>query len=259
MAGYAAYTLAGNFSALAPAYAVILLTGGLASLEDAAVFAVGYILASLIAIPAGSFFVKTKSHFVHALSQRDASKISALLKKSSTEYVMAGGIIFICIGLSLDHLYQFLPDHYQGGRNVFLLAGIALMIHLSSGLSSSIILTSKWHRFDLAASVFLLFASLLSSLLLVPRYGITGAAIAIVISVVLYSAVYQIFTAYRFGMHPFRLKTLLAVLLLLSAFIIAWLIPSIPIWYIDLAVRLIAAVSICLIGTRLPKLTEDGS
>ena len=253
MAGFASYAMAGNVAALAPAYAVILLTGGLASLEDAAVLSVGYFLASLITVPAGSFFERTKSRFIHALYQKNASNISALLKKSSAEYLMAGGIIFICIGVSLDYLYQFLPDHYQEASNVFLFAGLAMMINLFSGLSSSIILTSKWHRFDLYASGFLLLASTLATLLLVPRFGITGAAIAIAISILLYNAIYQIYTAFRFGMHPFSLGTLLILILLILAFIITWMIPPIPFWYIDMAVRLLAAVGIILIGNSLYK------
>ena len=71
-----------------------------------------------------------------------------------------------------------------------------------SGVSGTIILTSVNYRYS---TYFVLLYSILAILLnyiLIPVYGISGAALAFLIANVLYSSVKFLYIFYNYGMNP---------------------------------------------------------
>jgi O-antigen/teichoic acid export membrane protein len=70
-----------------------------------------------------------------------------------------------------------------------------------------------------------------------PRYGITGAAIATFISLTCFNLIKFAFVWYKMGLQPFTLKNLQVLLFALIAYGLAALIPSINHYLLDILVH----------------------
>ncbi len=257
MAEYAAFAILGSVTAMALGNIDMLMVGGMTSLAETAVYAVSFYLASMIKIPSKALMKISQPLIAEAQYKNDMATIDIIYSKSSINQLLVGGLIFIIIGVNLDHFYQFLPEEYHAGVYVFLFIGLAKMIDMTAGLNASIIRTSPWYRFDLYATILLVLLTIGTHLIFIPMFGITGAAIATALSVFIHNTAYVMYVQYRYGFHPFSKKTLLGITVLIIALLVAWGLPLLPFWIADLAVRSAIAAAIVVISIFLLDLSED--
>jgi len=257
MAEYAAYAFLGSVTAMTLGNIDMLMVGGMTNLAETAVYAVSLYLATMIKIPAKALMKISQPLIAEAQYKKDLNTISEIYTKSSINQMLVGGIIFIIIGVNLGHVYQFLPEEYHAGVYVFLFIGLAKMIDMTAGLNAAIIRTSSWYRFDLYATLLLVVLTVVTNLIFIPIFGITGAAMATALSVLVHNVVYVIYVLVRMGIHPFTKKNLTGIAVLITALLIAWGIPEIPVWGIDLILRSAVSVAIVTIGIFVLDLSED--
>ena len=257
MAEYAAYAFLGSVTAMTLGNIDMLMVGGMTNLAETAVYAVSLYLATMIKIPARALMKISQPLIAEAQYKKDLNTISEIYTKSSINQMLVGGVIFIIIGVNLDHVYQFLPEEYHAGAYVFLFIGLAKMIDMTAGLNAAIIRTSSWYRFDLYATLLLVVLTVVTNLIFIPIFGITGAAMATALSVLIHNASYAIYVQIRMGIHPFTKKNLSGIAVLITALLIAWGIPEFPVWSIDLVFRAAVSVAIVTIGIFVLDLSED--
>lgn len=257
MAEYAAYAFLGSVTAMTLGNIDMLMVGGLTNLAQTAVYAVSLYLASMIKIPSKALMKISQPLIAEAQYKKDLNTISEIYTKSSINQMLVGGIIFIIIGVNLGHVYQFLPEEYRAGTYVFLFIGLAKMIDMTAGLNAAIIRTSIWYRFDLYATLLLVFLTIVTNLIFIPIFGITGAAMATALSVLIHNLVYVIYVKFRMDIHPFCKKNLTGLAVLISAVLVAWGIPEAPSWIIDLIFRATVTVAIVTTGIFVLDLSKD--
>ncbi len=257
MADYALFAILGSVSAMALGNIDMLMVGGLTTLADTAVYAVGFYLASMIKIPSNGLMKISQPLIAEAHHKNDIATIAAIYSKSSINQLLVGGFIFIGIGVNLDHVFRFLPEAYHAGVYVFLFIGISKMIDMTAGLNATIIRTSEWYRFDLYATILLVGLTLTTNLIFIPLYGITGAAMATALSVLIHNTLYFFYIRHRFGIQPYSRKTLLGLLLLGAAFAAGWLLPAIPFWIADLLIRSLLVAGLITGGIFLLNVSDD--
>jgi O-antigen/teichoic acid export membrane protein len=80
--------------------------------------------------------------------------------------------------------------------------GLAVLIDISVGLNSEIIVNSPKYKFDPLFNIILLFVSVLMNYLLVPILGGVGAALAAVASFFAFNFIKWLFIVVQFKMQP---------------------------------------------------------
>ena len=100
--------------------------------------------------------------------------------------------------------------------------GLAQLFNISTGVNGAIITNTKYYRFDLYTSVLLAIVTVLANLLLIPRFGIDGAAMATAISIFLFNLIRLLVVKFKLNIHPFSVKTIytLVTLILFYFFLI---------------------------------------
>lgn len=257
MSQYAAYAFLGSVTAMTLGNIDLLMVGGMLHLAEAGVYAVSLYLATMVKVPAKALMKISQPLIAEAQYKKDMATLSEIYTKSSINQMLAGGIVFILIGVNLHHIYRFLPDAYLAGAWVFLFIGLAKMIDMTAGLNAAIIRTSEWYRFDLYATLLLLLLTVGTNILFIPLFGITGAAIATALSVLIQNAVYAVYVKYRMDIHPFSKKNLTAAATLVLALLIAWGFPELPWWMADLVLRSAVALAVILTGLFMLNLSRD--
>lgn len=126
---------------------------------------------------------------------------------------------------------------FAAGISVFFYLGIARVFHMLTGLNATIIYTSKYYRYDLIFNIGLLVIAFILNLMLIPKYGMDGAAIATASSMILYNLIRVIFVYYINRIHPFSMAILGILMIGLLIYGIDMLIPFLYHPAIDLVVR----------------------
>ncbi len=163
--------------------------------------------------------------------------IDQIYKKSSISLSVIGLLLIVGIWGNIDNVFHVITDDYKPGKYVILIIGLANLTDIAMGVSPHIIVNSKHYRF---LSYFLLiFAALIviSNIILIPIYGIIGAALATLISKLIYNTIKYIFLYRKYKLQPFTQKTVLLYLIGIVAYLISLLIPEISNYIIDILVR----------------------
>ena len=204
----------------------MMMIGSLLDLEQVAFYTVAFFIGNVIKVPGKSVISISSPLVANAWDKQDMKEIQTLYAKSSINQLIIGGVFFLCIWLNVDEIFSLLPDKFQGGKWVVLYIALAQLFNMATGINGAIIVNSKYYRYDLYTTVLLVFVTITTNYLLIPRYGIDGAAMATAISVLLYNFIRLVLIKVKMNMHPFSLQTIYTVLLLFVMYFLLDLLPN---------------------------------
>jgi O-antigen/teichoic acid export membrane protein len=151
--------------------------------------------------------------------ERKMEEMNTLYRKFSSISLFMSMGMFLGVWINRYELMQLLPKEFGEGMYVFLFLMIGRLFDMYMGLNGMIFTTSKKYRYDILFTVSLILIVYLLNLKLIPVFGITGAAIATAIGLVVYNVGRVIFIYVVYRLHPFEWKQI--YLLLLSAVLLA--------------------------------------
>lgn len=201
-----------------------VLLGRYVPLEYVAFYVVAAFIPTLIEIPLNALDKIATFNITTALANRQMNIVSEIYRKSSRYLLLIGGYLFLLININITGLLQFLPENYRGGEQVVFILSIGTLFNMATGLNSQILVYSGKYVYG---SIMLIAAVLLNfmlQLLLIPEYGLAGAAVATALSGMVLNFINSLLV-YRFlRMHPLDSSTLttvamVALLMLADSFI----------------------------------------
>lgn len=219
------------------------MIGQYIEIEKVAYYGVAIYIATVIGVPARSMHQITNPLTAKLLNEGEKNQLEVLYKKSSLNLFIISGLIFLLIILNINQLYLLIDDKYTGGLVIVFLIGIAKLSDNIIGNNNAILFNSDYYRVVLALGVLLAITTVVFNAMLIPKYGINGAAIATFMAVIIYNFSKVAFVYYKFKMSPFcanTFKTLLLIIILAGVFYF-WEFPFHPIINIGLKSLLIGA------------------
>jgi O-antigen/teichoic acid export membrane protein len=192
-----------------------------------------------------------------AWKNNDIAVINNIYKKSSISLSIVGLLLLIGIWGNIDNVFHIITNEYLPGKYVILIIGLANLTDIAMGVSPHIIVNSKYYRY---LSYFLLIFAVLivvSNILLIPIYGIIGAAIATLISKFIYNCIKFIFLYRKFRLQPFTWKIVLLYLIGITVYSISLLIPVMSNYLVDIIVRSSIIGVLFIIPVYYFKISED--
>ncbi len=254
IANYGFYTLLGGLTTVVVWNVDIMMLGSMSGLESTAVYAIAFYIGSVIAVPQRAIEKIATPLIASHIHQKEWSDVADIYRKTSLTQCISGTFILMLIWANTGNLLALLPEVYAGGHHVVLFIGLGKLFDMATGVNGSIIITSKHYRFDLFTNLLLILFTISTNLILIPDYGINGAAIATMLSIFLYNLIKFVFVWVKFSMQPFSreyiwllLFTTLSVLFvsalpdfslitnLISTFIILASTYILPVWWLDLS------------------------
>ncbi|MBS7566172.1 polysaccharide biosynthesis C-terminal domain-containing protein [Mucilaginibacter sp. Bleaf8] len=195
-------------------------------LDSTGVYNLAFNLASIITVPTRALYGIAFTIVADAWKNNDLPQIRQLYEKSCINQLISSIFLFILIWANIDFAFSLLPPAYGSGKYVILFIGLGYIVDSATGINSIIIGTSKYFKYDSFFYVFLIGITILFNLLLIPRYGLTGAAMAYAAAIIIFNLCRYMFILFVFKMQPFTLKipaTLIFIILIYYASI--WLFP----------------------------------
>lgn len=222
-----------NVKAIAEYTFYIILSGGVATLlldidklmlnqyikiENIAYYSVATYIALVISVPSKAMYQITYPITAKLMHEEKHDELDDLYKKTSINLQIVGGYVMLCIFVNINKLYEMIPDEYGGGLWVVFLVGLSKYIDLILGNNTAIIFNTKYYRAVLFLGVVLVLLTVGLNMIFIPIYGILGSAIAILLSVILYSLAKLIFVQKRLDLYPFTKESLYSLVLTLVLF-----------------------------------------
>lgn len=220
MMGFGFYVILGSTSALLISKIDMLMLGKYLDLQSVAQYTVAFYIGNAIMVPARSIISISSPLLADAWKAKNLALIKTIYVKSSINQLIIGGLFFLCIWVNIDHLMLLFPDKFSDGKYIVLFIGVSRLITLASGVNSAIVINSSYYKFDLLLNIPFLIFIIVSNHFLIPYYGINGAALATLISTLLFNGAKILFVRNRLKMHPFSMKTVYVILLLFLVYLI---------------------------------------
>lgn len=180
-------------------------------IENVAIYGIAVYIAAVIAVPYRAMQQIANPITATMVNQHKMHELSDLYKRTSLTLLIISGLLFILIIANIHQLYTLVPETYRAGVQIVFLISLVKLFDSMLGNNISILFNSNYYHFVLYSGVFLVLVALGLNVLLIPRYGIYGAAYATFTAFFLYNLIKLIFVFIKFKMHPFSPKTGLTI------------------------------------------------
>lgn len=190
-------------------------------IENVAYYGVAIYIASVIGVPSRSMHQITSPLTAKLLNENNKVELKNLYQKSSLNLFIISGFIFLLIVLNINELYLLIPEKFSGGLFIVILIGLTKLSDNLLGNNNAILFNSDYYRMVLFLGVLLVITTIALNIILIPIYGINGAAYATFTAVMFYNIAKILFVQYAFKMTPFTkatAKTLCLILICVGVF-----------------------------------------
>lgn len=225
-------------------------------LSAAGVYSIAFYFGTLILIPQRAMSKISSTVISEAWKVNDRNLISRTYYQSSINQFVVGVFVFLLVWLNVDSMLSYLPEIYSQGKYVILIIAIANMVEVIAGVNIQIIITSEYYRYQSYFMILLLVCIVVSNMLLIPVLGINGAAIATLISSLIYTSSRIIFLYRKYDCQPFRFNHIKVLLILAIMIALGLIAPHFSNWIIDIFVRSLA-ISLIYLALSLALKTSD--
>lgn len=257
MGNYGLFAVLGGMTTLIVNNIDIIMLGSLSGLTETGIYAIAFYVGSVIVVPQKSIGRIAPSLIAKHLKERNINEIKRIYKSSSINQLIPGFLIFIGVVANLENLVEILPEDYSSAASVIVIIGISKLIDMAAGVNGTIILNSRYYRFDLISMIFLIIFSIALNYWLIPLLGITGAAVATAASLFIYNIIKGIYVWIKFRMQPLSPKILIVVALSLLILWGSLQIGRIGNLYLDIALRSMVIAIIYSAGILAFNISEE--
>jgi len=243
---FAGFVIMGNASATIIVNIDSLMLSAYSGLGSAGIYTIAFFIAAVIEIPKRSISQVVIPIVSQANKEGDIAKLKELYQKTSLNQLIIGGLIFLGIWCNIENVFKLIPNGevYAQGKWVVFYIGLSKLFDMATGVNQEIVGTSKYYKIDLLFYLFLVVVAVITNLIFIPLYGITGAAIASAISIFLFNTIRFLFLLFVFKIQPFSLSTIKVIVVFFLTLFASYLIIPNSSFIVDLILRSLMVITL---------------
>lgn len=229
-------------------------------LSYAGIYTISSYMAFIIELPARSITSISSPLAAVALKDGDLEQANQLYKKVSLHQLMAGSILFLLIWINIDNIFAVLPNGhiYQAGKWVVFFIAMSKLVSMTLSFGGTLVSFSRYYYWGLYFTFFLTALTITTNYFFIPLWGITGAAVATLLTCIISYSFQQWIVLIKIKGNPYSWNTLK---LLLIGLILLGVNRLLPQWtgnpYIDMIYRTFVIGSSWLILVYKLRISEE--
>ena len=238
-----------------------IMVSGLLGLAANAVYTTAFYMATVIEIPKRALSQVAMPLIARAFEKKDMRDIQIIYQKTSINQFIIGALMLIGVWANLDNIFQLVPktEFYEAGKYVVIIVGFGKLIDMIFGPSSEIIVLSKYYGFNIILIILLAGSIVFANNLLIPAYGINGAAIGTAMVLIFFNLIKFIFIWATLKMQPFSSGTVKVLLITVVAAGINLILPNVSNVFLDIAYRSLIITIVFGALVLFSKASTDGN
>lgn len=236
-----------------------IMVSGALGLEATGIYTIAFFIGVVIEMPKRSIIQIAAPLISQAFQKRDMEQVLTLYRQTSINQLIIGSLLLIGVWSNLESIYQFIPNNevYITGMNVVLFIGLGKLTDMFFGVNGEIIVMSRYYRFNVIAVSILALLTIGLNYLLIPRYGLEGAAIASFLAMAMFNLSKFLFVLVKFKIQPFTVASLKFAFIALASLFINYAIPAIANTLVDIPLRSLAITLTIMLPTYWLKISPE--
>lgn len=256
---YAAYFTLGSAGAIIATRIDTFMVASMIDLNRTGIYSIAALVALNIGIPINAVTAISAPIISQAISVNNWKEVEKIYKKSSITLLVAGCFLFLLVWVNLDDLFGLMPDNDEmiAHKDIVLLLAVAKLFDMATGVNDSITAYSGHYKLNFYSLLLLAILNIVGNLLLIPQYGLLGAAISPMIASVIFNHVKLVYIKWAFNMYPFTFKTFVLILISVAAYILLYFVPDFENHFINLCINSALLAAIFVPAIYFSKISED--
>lgn len=190
-------------------------------LDDAGIYGRCATYGILVALPYRVFTKAVSQKIPVELQNNNHENVNSIFRRSVTYLSVLGILIFGSLWVNIDNIFHILPEKYIPGKWVIFFIGLSYVITMLGGVNTTILVFSRYFTWNTIFLLLLLILVVVSDILLIPVYGITGAAAATAGCMLLYNIMIFLFLRKNLNLQPYTFSHLMIIVLGVISYAIA--------------------------------------
>lgn len=229
----------------------LLMLSGVKGLYDAGIYTMVIYMAEVVNMPSRNITPISTPLAAEAMKNGDTQKAQDLYRQVSVHQMLASTVLLMIVWINLDNIFAIIPngEKFAAGKWAVLFLGLSKVVYGTLNFGNTLISFSKYYYWTLFIAIVLAAISIGTNLYFIPIYGLSGAALASLFTVLVSYAYQQYLVQVKIKTNPFSWAHLRIVLILLVLFAVDWLVPSFAGYspWLDIIVRTLVVMSVAAI------------
>lgn len=196
------------------------------SLEEVGIFSVCALFATIILIPSKAIKNISTGIIAQAWKKNNIKHIRDIYLKASLNQSILGSLIFMGLIVNLNNIFTILPEEYGAGRLVIIIYSLGVLIRVSNTNSGVILVTSKYYKALTYIILLQVGVAVLANMFFIPRYGIEGAALAVLSTYLFRTILITIYIKVRFNLFCYTRNHIFIILIALVSIVVGFALPE---------------------------------
>lgn len=207
---------------------------GLASVS---IYTNAVFLATLISIPYRAMSAPANADISRAYAQNLMKKVKDSYARSGLNIFIASIFMCVLISCNLHNALAIMPAGYEAVFGVTLIMILGRLVDSGTGLNDLALNMSPFYKINFYLSAGMVILMVILFRILIPAYGVYGAAWVFSISLTAFNLAKTYFVYKKMQLHPFSKGTATSLLIGAVVLGIVFFIPKFPNPYIDTILR----------------------
>jgi O-antigen/teichoic acid export membrane protein len=239
MLNYALFNILGTTGGVLALRIDTFMVSTMIDLKNTGIYAIASTIATVISFPLSAVYGISSPIISKALHENNNKEVENIYKKSSINLMILGILMFLIIWCNIDKIFELMSNSEQMriGKYVIFFLIFAKLFDLATGVNDAIINFSKHYRFTLISISILAGLNIAGNLIMIPEFGLLGAAIAPALASFVFNSLKWAYIKYHFKITPFTNKTWVLIVISGLTFGITLLFPNINNPYLSILVK----------------------
>ncbi len=231
----------------------IFMLSGVKGLYSAGIYTIVVYMAEIVNMPSRNITPISTPIAAEAMKNGDIKQAQGLYQQVSVHQMLASTVLLMIVWINLDNIFAIIPngEKFAEGRWAVLFLGLSKVVYGTLNFGNTLISFSKYYYWTLFITIFLTLLTIGTNLYFIPLLGLSGAALATLITSIISYLYQQYLVQVKIKANPFTWRHLRIVVILCVLFALNFVIPSLlsvsP--WLDIVVRtgIILSVAVVLI------------
>lgn len=229
----------------------------ISGMQSASIYFIAVYIMSVYYIPFRALSLSATPTLTREFQAGEMEKVKDIFKRSSINIWIAVLGMGALIAANMHNAVAILPTTYSDVYTVALILMIGRTVNMLSGMNTEVISISDHYRFNFYITLFLVILMIILNYILIPKYGIYGAAWGTTIAMTVQNVMKMLFIWQKFQLQPFYKGSILIAIAAIIAFGIGYVIPFVATPVIDTIIRSLVIAATYGILLVILKPSED--
>ena len=202
------------------------MLSGVKGLYSAGIYTIVVYMAEIVNMPSRNITPISAPLAAEAMKENDMEKAKGLYRQVSVHQMLASSVLLLLVWINIDNIFAIIPngEKFAEGRWAVLFLGLSKVVYGTLNFGNTLISFSRYYYWTLFITVFLAIVSIGTNLYFIPILGLSGAALASLITVIVSYAYQQYIVQVKIKTNPFswahaRIVVVIAILYIVNTFI----------------------------------------